>query len=319
MKQDQRLCIIGSPLEFGSGVPGAMMSPMALRYEEFFDILRCSYAEVEDFGDIPIVYASQIDTPPCRKVIGKTWQYSDAVQRVVEQHLERLATLVCERCMQSQIPLVLGGDHAIAIGSLWGVRQACSLQKISLGIVWLDAHLDLHTPSTSPSGNLHGMALSYALSGGDRGHLTAPYDVSIWDKPQVMVIGARSMEYAEKGFAQKQNITVSSMCDLESAQGWQKMFDALNHMILSVDHIHLSCDMDVFDPTLSPGVSTPVPGGLSWSQGRKILSCLYQSQKLKSFDLSELNPLRDVDRRTSRLASQVITTAFGSSAFSSLS
>lgn len=286
--------LIGAPADAGAGVRGASLGPEALRVAGLLQALRRRGLHVEDRGDLagPVnpLHPANGGCRHLQEVHAWTRQVADAVQ----------ASL----CW-GQVPVLLGGDHSLAIGSIAAVARHCAERAMRLQVVWLDAHADCNTPATSPTGNLHGMPLACLLGQGPA-VLTAAAPVLRPD--QVCLLGLRSTDPGEEVFLQSTPIQTVRLT--RDQHGGSRVLAALAQWLVDTGantHVHLSLDLDVLDPLLAPGVSTPVPGGLDAAQAVACMRLLGQCGRVGSVDLVELNPSRDVRQQTARLAVALLT------------
>lgn len=286
--------LIGAPTDVGAWVRGASLGPEALRVAGLAQALRWQGLGVQDWGDLygPVNPMH----PPVR-----------GCSHLREVHIWTLlvAGAVQQALSWGQVPVLLGGDHSLAIGSVAAVARHCATQGKRLQLVWFDAHADSNTPATSPSGHLHGMPLACLLGQGPV-ELTRPEPVL---RPeQVWLLGLRSTDPGEEALLQSVSIRPVRLQGGPD-DGWQ-MVATLAQWLTDLDpqtHVHLSLDLDVLDPGLAPGVSTPVPGGLNAEQAMACMRWLGQCGLVGSVDLMELNPARDVNQQTARLAVALLT------------
>ncbi len=288
------LRLIGAPTDAGAGTAGARLGPEALRMAGLAAALQQQGWRVADGGDLTgprnLRYPPQLASAALQEVVAWNRLLFQAVQ---------------EALSWGHVPLVLGGDHSLAIGSIAAVAEHCQRQGLKLRVLWLDAHPDCNTPETTPSGHLHGMPLACLLGAGPARltHLSAMRPAVRPD--QVRLLGVRSVDPGEEVFLASQGLEVVRMPWVQ-AHG---MAAALDKVLVGVDaqtHLHLSLDLDALDPQWAPGVSTPVPGGLDLTHMRRCMQRLCLSGRVGSVDLVELNPLHDLQSRTARLAVELM-------------
>lgn len=286
--------LIGAPADVGAGVRGASLGPEALRVAGVVQALRRQGLRVEDRGDLagPVnpMHPVHAGCRHLQQVQVWTRLVADAVQNALAWE---------------QVPVMLGGDHSLAIGSIAAVARHCALQSRPLQVVWLDAHADCNTPATSPTGNLHGMPLACLLGQGPA-VLTGP--MPVLQPQQVWLLGLRSTDPGEETLLQSMSIRPVRLQGSPDDGG--QMVVTLAQWLSSLDphtHVHLSLDLDVLDPGLAPGVSTPAPAGLRAPQAMACMRLLGQCGRVGSVDLVELNPARDVRQQTARLAVALLT------------
>ncbi len=228
------------------------------------------------------------------------------LQQVAESN-QKLAELVDQEMEKGSFPLVLGGDHSIAIGSLAGVAK----HHENLGVIWYDAHGDLNSGDTSPSGNIHGMPLAVSLGIGHE-KLTTILDYTPKVKPEnVVIIGARSLDPGERELIQEKGMNVYSMHEIDRMGMSQVMNEAIEYLRERTDGVHLSLDLDGLDPEEAPGVGTPVIGGLSYRESHLAMEMLAESEILTSAEFVEVNPILDDKNKTATMAVGLIGTLFG--------
>ncbi len=205
------------------------------------------------------------------------------------------------------VPLVLGGDHAVALGSVAGaVRHAPGRRT---GVLWIDAHADLNTPATSPSGNVHGMPLALLLGHGDE-RLRAATGIQPLRTEDVVLLGLRSVDPEERRFIREHGVTALTMSDVDR-NGIAEVTRAALAALAHVDTLHVSFDADVLDPSVAPGVGTPVPGGLGYREAHLLMELLHESRRVSSVDLVEVNPILDQSNRTARVVVELAASLFG--------
>jgi len=222
---------------------------------------------------------------------------------------EQLAARVSALAEAGTFPLVLGGDHSIAIGTLAGLTR----HYRNLGVIWIDAHSDLNTPDTTPTGNIHGMSLAVSLGKGDR-RLTSIGGVKSTIKPEhVVLIGARSLDQGERDFIRREGIACFTMKDIDRMGMFRVMEEAIRISSTGTDGVHLSFDIDSVDPKIAPGTGTPVQGGLSYREAHLAMEMLSESGILTSAEFVENNPLLDRGQKTSRLLVGLIGSMLGES------
>ena len=224
----------------------------------------------------------------------------------IKRTCERIAQLVAHAARESYVPLVLGGDHSVALGTLSGLA---SLHGPG-GVLWIDAHGDLNTPETSPSGNVHGMVLAAALGrGGPR------FDDDAWrlpavDPARVALIGVRSLDEGERSLLRELGVKVFTMSDVDRLGVERAVRESLTH-VAGPGFVHVSLDMDVVDPDVAPGVGTPVRGGFSYREAHLAMELVAESGLVGSLEVVEVNPILDRENATGRLAVELAASALG--------
>lgn len=291
------IAVIGVPSDFGQNRRGVDMGPSALRYAGAIERLENLGHHVEDLGDLHIdkKFHNQIH-PTLKNVDG------------VVDISKRLAGEVNAIVKKGMFPVVLGGDHSIAIGTLAGLAENYE----NLGVIWYDAHADMNTEETSPSGNIHGMPLAVAMGYGAKVLTAIQGDFPKVKSENVVLIGARSIDEGEKQFIREHGIQVYTMHDVDRLGMTAVMQEAIIHLEgQHVDGVHLSLDLDGIDPLYTPGVGTPVPGGLSYRESHLAMEMLQDSNLITSLELVEVNPILDERNRTAEVAVTLLGSLMG--------
>ncbi|MCA0989536.1 arginase [Guptibacillus algicola] len=295
---NNQLSIIGVPMDLGQMRRGVDMGPSAIRYAGIVERLEKLNYSIEDLGDIEI-------GRPEQKPENQDHQLKNLKE--VAEASEKLASTVNQVIERKRFPLVFGGDHSIAIGTLAGVSQSYN----NLGVIWYDAHGDLNTADTSPSGNIHGMPLAVSLGIGDES-LTriAGYGPKI--KPEnIVIIGARSLDEGERVLIEEKGIKVFTMHEIDRMGMTKVMEEAIAHVSNGTDGVHLSLDLDGLDPHDAPGVGTPVLGGISYRESHLAMEMLAESDILTSAEFVEVNPILDEKNKTATVAVALMGSLFG--------
>lgn len=297
----KRIRILGAPLDLGAGRRGVDMGPSALRVARIGDQLRELGYEVEEGGDVRVRQAEQ-------------QHFGDARLKFKAPILEtvrELAQSVEKAIREGWLPLVLGGDHSVAIGSIAGVAQALRARKQRLGVIWFDAHADMNTPETTPSGNIHGMALAVSLGQGDP-DLTGIGGFSPKVEPKnAVLVGTRSVDEKERGVVRGLGVGVFTMRNIDERGMRAAMRDAIDAALDGTAGIHVSLDIDFLDPGLAPGTGTVVAGGVTDREAHLAMEMIADTGKLLSMDVTEVNPILDAHNTTARLAVEITLSALG--------
>ena len=289
-----RVAIIGAALDLGAGRRGVDMGPSAIRYAGLSDRLEAAGLEVEDRGNV-------------QAPLAETRAVGQERARFLDEILEtcgRVATEVERARGDGLVPLLLGGDHSIAMGSLSGL--AASGRG---GVLWLDAHGDLNTPETTPSGNVHGMPLAAALGlceSFSRDGLRLP----ALDPARVALVGVRSLDPGEQALVRDLGIAVYTISDLDRRGVEPVLTEALDR-VKGGSFVHVSVDLDVVDPEVAPGVGDPVRGGLSYREAHLALELVAEAGVMNGLDIVEVNPIHDHENRTAGVAVELAVSAFG--------
>jgi arginase len=293
---NKNITIIGVPLDLGADRRGVDMGPAAIRYAGVADRLERMGFHIKDIGDIPV-------NRPQTFTETENHKYLD---QVVDANT-RLAEAVSKEMAEGRFPLVLGGDHSIALGTIAGVAKHVK----NLGVIWFDAHGDLNTGETSPSGNIHGMPLAASLGIGHERLLNiGGFSPKI--KPEnAVIIGARDLDPGERELIKRLGIKVYTMHEIDKLGMARVMEEAIEHVRKGTDGVHLSLDLDGLDPHDAPGVGTPVIGGITYREGHLALEMLADADILVSAEFVEVNPILDRENMTARVAVALMSSAFG--------
>jgi arginase len=296
LQPQRKAAVIGAALDLGAGRRGVDMGPSAIRYAGLDGRIADLGYEYLDRGNVGTAVAEAIAV-------------DDEHARFLPQIKEtcaQIAELVADAARAELIPIVLGGDHSVALGSLGGLREVHGRG----GAIWLDAHGDLNSPETSPSGNVHGMVLAAALGlAGDR------FREDGWNLPalapgRVALVGVRSLDDGERELLKKLDAKIFTMSDVDRLGVETVVREALAHAA-GPGFVHVSLDMDVVDPDVAPGVGTPVRGGLSYREAHLALELIAESGLASSIDVVEVNPILDRENETGKLAVELVASGLG--------
>jgi arginase len=292
-----RLEIIGVPQDLGANRRGVDMGPSAIRYAGVRERLESLGYEVHDQGNIPV---SLREERPA--AVDERLRYLSEIQATSEL----LAEAVRKALEAGALPLVLGGDHSIAIGTLAG---AASVKQC--GVIWIDAHGDFNTPETTSSGNIHGMPLAASLGRGDERLVSCGGFVAKAKEKNVALIGARDLDPEERESLRQSRISVFTMQDIDEMGMKRVMRQALAAALDGTEGFVLSLDMDALDPLEAPGVGTPVRGGLTYREAHLAMELLAETGALIAMEVVEVNPILDTRNQTAELAVELIASALG--------
>lgn len=297
-----QIAIIGALSDYGAGRRGVDMGPSAIRLAGLNGRIRSLLGyEVDDLGNISAPQPESVE--PGSDKAKYLPQIADTCQRVAEA-AEKAADA-------GKFPLVLGGDHSIAIGSVSGMAQHLHKHGKKLGLIWVDAHADMNTPETTPSGNVHGMPLACLVGRGPK-ELTHLYD---WapkiDPRNVVLIGLRDVDPGERSLIRDLSIRAFTMRDIDERGLRSVMDEAVAVATRDTEGFHLSFDMDSIDPQEAPGVGTPVRGGFTYREAHLSMEMICDSGRLLALDLVEVNPVIDEKNRTAVLAVELTMSALG--------
>ncbi|WP_223703153.1 arginase [Sutcliffiella deserti] len=292
------ISIIGVPMDLGQTRRGVDMGPSAIRYAGVVERLEQLKLTIEDLGDIEIESRERITSPNDGNLKNLS---------AVAKASESLAAKVDEVLSKGNFPLVFGGDHSIAIGTLAGLTK----HYPNMGVIWYDAHGDLNTGETSPSGNIHGMPLAVSLGLGDPA-LTNIGGFGPKLKPEnIVIIGARSLDDGEKVLIKEKGIKVFTMHEIDKMGMTAVMEEAIGYLKERTDGVHLSLDLDGLDPHDAPGVGTPVLGGISYRESHLAMEMLEEANILTSAEFVEVNPILDERNKTATVAVALMGSLFG--------
>ncbi|MFC0274783.1 arginase [Metabacillus herbersteinensis] len=295
----KKISIIGVPMDLGQMRRGVDMGPSAIRYAGVVERLERLNLNIHDLGDIEIGRPGKTE----EKSEGSNLRYLKAVA----EGNKKLAEVVDHTIEGGSFPLVLGGDHSIAIGTLAGVAKHYD----NLGVIWYDAHGDLNTVETSPSGNIHGMPLAVSLGIGHE-DLTSIGGYTPKIKPEnIVIIGARSLDDGEKELIREVGIKVYTMHEIDRLGMTKVMDEAITYLKDKTDGVHLSLDLDGLDPLDAPGVGTPVNGGISYRESHLAMEMLEESKIITSAEFVEVNPILDDKNKTATVAVALMGSLFG--------
>jgi arginase len=293
--------IIGVPLDLGAGRRGVDMGPSAVRVAELNKRIAALGYSVEDAGDVPVT-------------IPETQHFGDDRSKFLKEILQvcqQLARLVEKALEGGSLPIVLGGDHSIAMGTLAGTAKFCQKARQNIGLIWFDAHADFNTPETSLSGNVHGMPLAAVVGVGPR-ELTGLCDICPKIKPQsTVLVGVRDMDAPEKELLGSSAVRVFTMRDIDERGMRSVVEEAIKIATQHTTGLAVSWDMDFLDPFFAPGVGTPVKGGASYREGHLAMEMIADTNKLLSLELVEVNPVLDHMNTTASLGVELILSALG--------
>ena len=296
--KNKKISIIGAPSDYGQQRRGVDMGPSAIRYADVTERLTGLGYDIKDEGDIRVkreMRNPQSDTnlKNLKEVVEVCTQLSNKVSEVIGQ---------------GRFPLVFGGDHSIAIGTLAGLAAHYD----NLGVIWYDAHADLNTPDTSPSGNIHGMPLAVSIGLGDE-RLVKIGGPQPKIKPEnIIIIGARSVDPGERALIREKGIKVYTMHEIDRMGMTKIIEDSIAYLKMrKVDGVHLSLDLDGLDPLYTPGVGTPVPGGITYRESHLAMEMLEEERIITSAEFVEVNPILDERNKTADVAVALMGSLFG--------
>ena len=297
----KKVTFIGVPLDLGAGRRGVDMGPSALRAALIHSRVRELGYEVADRGDLEVQIQETRDPgDPRLKYLKEIRQTCEAVRDAVDSVLS-----------EGAMPVVLGGDHSIAMGTIAGVSRHCRDRDQRVGLVWFDAHGDMNTPETTPTGNIHGMPLAVALGLGDPSLVGLAGEPPMVEGARAAVVGLRDVDPAERANLRESGIGAFTMRDIDERGMRNVMEEAIKRAITGTAGIHVSFDLDGIDPDFAPGVGTPSPGGLSYREAHLAMEMLSDTGKVLSAELVEVNPILDTQNTTARLGVELLASLLG--------
>jgi arginase len=294
------IALLGVPLDLGASRRGVEMGPSAVRLARLASRLEQLGHTVIDTGDVPV---------PTRETLRLEHgiEFLPTIASVCRDVAKRTAEFV----RNGQIPLVLGGDHSVAAGSVAGVATALAERGERLGLIWLDAHADLNTPESTLSGNVHGMPVAHLTGHGDHSMASIANPMPAVRAENVVIIGARDLDQAERVHAREFGITIYTMRDLDERGMRTILGEAIERASNGTSGFHVSLDLDFVDPREAPGVGTPVRGGATYREAHLAMETLWDTGRMVSIDLVEVNPVLDEVNHTAELAVGLMASAFG--------
>jgi len=293
--------VIGVPMDLGSGRRGVDMGPSAIRIAGLNHRLRELGHRVVDEGDLPIHNIEELKVGKLRA------RFLTEITRANKV----LAAKVARVMRQGHFPLVLGGDHSIAVGTISGIARWARPTRRKLGLLWVDAHSDINTPATSPTGNIHGMPLAALLGLGPRELGSIAGGFSKVDPANVALVAIRSVDEGERRHLKRLGVNVYTMADIDRQGIHSVMESALGQVTAGTDLVHVSFDLDSVDPSLAPGVGTPVKGGLDYREAHLIMELIAAAGVMTSLEVVEINPILDDRNSSAQFAVELIQSAFG--------
>ncbi|MFC5559186.1 arginase [Ureibacillus thermophilus] len=294
----KKISIIGVPSDYGQQRRGVDMGPSAMRYAGAIERLEKLGYDVVDEGNVSV------------RKLEKSKQNDHKLLNLEEvlDVSEQLAKKVDEVIEQGRFPVILGGDHSISIGSIAGIRKHYQ----NLGVIWFDAHTDINTPETTPSGNIHGMPLAINLGLGDERLINIAKGAPFLKFENVVIIGARSIDEGERELIKNKKIKIFTMHEIDR-MGMSKVIEETVAYLKArqVDGVHISIDLDALDPIYTPGVGTPVPGGITYRESHLAMEMLEEAKIITSCEFVEVNPILDERNKTADTAVALMGSLLG--------
>ena len=297
----QTVRIIGVPMDLGASRRGVDMGPSALRVGGLATHIKQMGLHLEDIGNIPVKQPEEQHYGEKKaKYLNEIAETCQGLADIVEKSLE-----------EGMIPIVMGGDHSIAVGTMGGVSRYFQKKEKRIGLVWLDAHADMNTPDTSPSGNIHGMPLA-SIVGFGAPELTDLVGPKPMVNPRnVCLVGARDIDTKEKRIIKESGVHVFTMRDLDERGMREVMAEALRFANDDTDGVAVSLDLDFVDPSDAPGVGTPVRGGVTYREAHLAMEMLADSKGVVSLEVVEVNPVIDHHNQTAVLGVELLLSGLG--------
>ena len=296
MNARPEIAVIGATLDLGQGRRGVDMGPSAIRYAGLEERLVGLGYVVRDEGNVETAVAEA------------TALRDERARFLPEIHdtCELIAARVAEATTRGALPLVLGGDHSVALGTLGGMASVHGPG----GVLWIDAHSDINTPETSPSGNVHGMALAAALGLAGSGFESDAWPLPAVDRKRVALVGTRLLDDGERRLLREAGVRVFTMSEVDRIGIERAIRESLDR-ISGGGFVHVSFDMDVLDPDVAPGVGTPVRGGLTYREAHLAMELVAESGSARSLEVVEVNPILDRENTTAATAVELVASALG--------
>lgn len=299
--RQSHIAVIGAPMDLGAGRRGVDMGPSALRIARLHERLVQLGYEVQDLGNIAVDQPESAPTGP------ENARYLPQIAHTCA----RLSEMVEAAADRGQVPVVLGGDHSIGAGTVAGMVRHFAKQQKKLGLIWIDAHADMNTPETSPSGNVHGMPLACVMGRGPVDLAGLAGQVPMVAPENIAIVGLRSVDDLERLHVRETGVHAFTMRDIDERGMMAVIRDAIRAASSGTAGFHVSYDMDSVDPSEAPGVGTPVPGGLTYREAHLAMELIGDSDGMTSVEVVEVNPVMDVANKTAMLGVDLIMSALG--------
>lgn len=291
MVANMNISLLGIPMDLGAGRRGVDMGPSALRNAHLSQRLRELGHEVKDYGDVNVVIPETLDKHAQSGFV--------FLEQIVQTSRDTVAKI--QQLPKEDFTLTIGGDHSMSMATVTGnaLRGQPEGKGRRMGLIWVDAHTDYNTPDSSPSGNIHGMPVAH-LTGLGHPELTGLGGGWHMRPEDIVMIGIRSVDKRERELVQDAGIKVFTMRDIDQL-GIARIFDETMERLSATESLHVSYDADALDPSICPGVGTPVPGGLTYREGHLLMELLCETGKVGSMDIVEVNPVLDTRNATAKV------------------
>ncbi len=297
----KHIAFLGVPMDLGGGRRGVDMGPSAIRIADLGLAVSALGYEFEDWGNVPV------RTPEDSKAVDPKARFLDEIADCCSCLRDRILQML----EQEKFPLVVGGDHSIACGTLAGLSTHHHRRGEKVGLVWFDAHGDMNTPETTESGNIHGMPLASILGEGPDALTGLGERFPMVDLENVALVGVRSLDGGERRLIREMGVACFTMKDIDSHGIHDVMKQALARATQGTAGFHLSFDMDGTDPEVAPGVGTPVPGGLTLREAHTVMELAAETGALLGLEITEINPILDVANKTAKHGVDFVLSALG--------
>lgn len=293
--------IFGVPTDIGAATRGASMGPEALRVARIVEAIQRRRVEVRDEGDVSGPRNPQAAPVDGYRHLDEVVAWNQAVETKTRQILE-----------QGRMPIMLGGDHCLAMGSIAAVAAHCRKAGKQLRVLWLDAHADFNTSDITPSGNIHGMPVACLCGIGPQALTTLGGHVPAITPSQVRQLGIRSVDSGEKRLVKEHGLDIYDMRYIDEI-GMRRVMEEALQGVDENTHLHVSFDVDMLDPSIAPGTGTRVPGGVNYREAQLMMEMVADTKRMGSLDLVEVNPALDKRNATAKLAVELVESLFGKS------
>ncbi len=300
----QTVSLIGVPSDIGASDRGASMGPEALRVAGIVETLEKQGFKVKDTGDV---------TGPKNPELPPVGGYRHLAENTIWAN--NIQAAIYKELSDGNFPIMMGGDHAMSIGSIAAVTKYCAQNDRPVCMIWIDAHADFNTNETSPSGNIHGMPVAVATGYGHPDLLAVGHAIPMIRPENVYQIAIRSVDINEKKLVIKSGISVYDMRRIDETGIRQTMQDILHDVAKKGAHLHVSFDVDSLDPPIAPGVATTIPGGLTYREAQLCMEMIHDSGLMGSMDIAEINPALDTKNGTAKIAVDLTASLFGKQIF----
>jgi arginase len=300
--QQRKIAVLGAPIEIGASQRGTLMGPDALRTAGLLSLLDGLGFAVEDHGDLSVERVAALDDIEPEN----TRHY-----REIQRWIRTISARAYDLARSGAIPIFVGGDHSLSMGSVNGVARHCREAGRELFVMWLDAHADYNTPATTITGNMHGMSAAFLCGEAGLDGLLGPEPRAPIDSSRLELFGTRSIDKLEKDLVRLRHISLADMRKIDEFGVSVLIRRVIDKVKAAGGVLHLSFDVDFLDPEVAPGVGTMVPGGATYREAHLIMELLHDSGIVHSLDIVELNPFLDDRGRTARSVVELIGSLFG--------